>query len=536
MPLVIYFVLLVFFWRPIEDYDIWFYMVSGREIATTGHIPDTMFYLLPMLGEPASYIEWGFGLLYYWAYTIAGYVGMTALNATFGATTIFLVYRAAIGKREWFHPAALLAMALVAWWITVRINYRAETALLLSLAIALFALERYAEKGDWRWLAAIPTAGWMLIQLHPSVIFLLPLLGAYVIEFFFLPPSWPLPAGRTRGHIVLTLTATAAATLAVACLNPYGWHQVALPFYTLFSAKNALADINEYLPVMNTEYAYHFVEMVTLGLLSLIFQRGRRISSGLLIALFGTLTFLYVRNIGLFALVLLMPMVRCGLQVFPDRISPSLQDFASTVVLAAMLVLPLWQGELGTGTKPGVFPEKSAAYLKRHLSGGHVLNFIDYGGYLAWALGPKFLVFADGHDTKVNRAVQLHNAIFLAVPGWENTVSEYRIDAIFTPTVMQFSGRIIPLVEQLSTSNEWRLVKREPSGLLFLRADLVNGAELDKRQVWEQMVDEAQRESRKYPDHPEPWAAMATAYQALGDFEKAGEAAQQYRQLSKQTS
>jgi hypothetical protein len=493
-----------------------------------------MFYLLPMLGEPASYIEWGFGLVYYWAYTIAGYVGMTALNAAFGATTIFLAYRAAIGKREWFHPAALLAMALVAWWITVR-NYRAETALLLSMAITLFALERYAEKGDWRWLIPIPTVGWMLVQLHPSVIFLLPLLGAYAIEFFFSTPSWPPPAGRTRGHIVLTLMATAAVTLALACLNPYGWHQVALPFYTLFSAKDTLADITEYLPVMNTEYAYEFVAMATLGLLSLIFQHDRRISSGLLIALFGTLTFIYVRNIGLFALVLLMPMARCGLQVFPDKILPHLQRFGAAVVLVTMLVLPLWQGELGTGTKPGVFPEKSAAYLKRHLPDGRVLNFIDYGGYLAWALGPTFLVFVDGHDTKVNRAIQLHNAIFRADPGWENTVSEYRIDAIFTPTVMQFSGRIIPLVEQLSTSNEWRLVKREPSGLLFLRADLVVGAELDKRQVWEQMVDEAQRESRKYPDHPEPWAAMATAYQALGDFVKAEEAAQQYHRLSKLT-
>ncbi|MFZ5531807.1 MAG: hypothetical protein ACOY4U_12340, partial [Pseudomonadota bacterium] len=70
-PLLIFAALLAFFWRPIEDYDIWFYMVSGREIAATGKIPDTMFYLLPLLGEPASYIEWGFGLLYHWAHSLA---------------------------------------------------------------------------------------------------------------------------------------------------------------------------------------------------------------------------------------------------------------------------------------------------------------------------------------------------------------------------------------------------------------------------------------------------------------------------------
>lgn len=530
VPLAIFAVLLFFFWRPIEDYDIWFYMVSGREVAATGHIPDSMFYLLPLLGEPASYIEWGFGLIYHWAYTLGGYTGMTMLNAAIGAATLFLAYCAAIGKREWLHPIALLVLAVVAWWMTARMNYRAETALLLAMAATLLALEKYAERADWRWLILIPIAGWLLIQLHPSVVFLLPVLGAYAIEFFFSAPD-----GRASGHVVSILAITAATTLALACLNPYGWHEVALPFIALFSAKGLMADITEYLPVMDTEYAFDFVAMAALGILSLIFQRERRISSSLLVILFGTFTFIYVRNIGLFALVLLGPMVRYGMQMLPDKISPRWQHLVASAVLAVMLALPFWQGKLGSGTKPGLFPEKSAAYLKQHLPGSHVLNFFDYGGYLAWALGSGFLVFVDGHDTATNRAVQLHDAIFRADPGWENIVSEYRIDAIFTPAVMQFSGRIIPLVEQLSTSNEWRLVAREPSGLLFLRADLLAGEEIDKRQVWEQMIEEAQRELRKYPDHADPWAALATAYQALGDFVTAEEAAQQYRRLNKPT-
>lgn len=526
VPLVIFSALLIFFWRPIEDYDIWFYMVSGREIAATGKIPDTMFYLLPLLGEPASFIEWGFGLIYHWAYVLGGYTGMTALNAVSGATTLLLAYRAAIDKREWLHPAALLALALVAWWITARINYRAETALLLSMSASLFALEKYAERGNWRWLALVPIAGWLLIQLHPSVVFLMPILGACAIEFFFLPPP-----GRTNMNAISILAVAGAVTLLLACLNPYGWHNVALPFTVLFSDKNMMADITEYLPVMDTEYASSFVMMAAMGILAMIFQRERRISSSLLMTLFGTLTFLYVRNIGLFALFLLGPMVRCGLRVLPENFSPRLQHLGAGVVLAAFFMLPLWQGNLGTGIKPGVFPEKSAAYLRQHLHGGNVLNFYDYGGFLAWALGPRFKVFVDGHDTATNRAVQLHDAIFRADPGWENIVANYRIDAIFTPTMMQFSDRVIPLVEQLYASNEWRLVLREQSGLLFLRADLVSGAEIDKRQVWEQVIEEAQRELRKYPDHPDSWAALAKAYQALGNLAKAEESMRQYRRL-----
>ena len=61
----IFFVLVFFFYRPIEDYDIWFHMVVGREIVESGKIPDRMFYLLPLMGEPRVFIEWGFGLIYY---------------------------------------------------------------------------------------------------------------------------------------------------------------------------------------------------------------------------------------------------------------------------------------------------------------------------------------------------------------------------------------------------------------------------------------------------------------------------------------
>jgi hypothetical protein len=292
-----------------------------------------------------------------------------------------------------------------------------------------------------------------------------------------------------------------------------------------------MKDITEYLPVMDTEYAFSFIAMAALGLLALIFQRERRISSGLLLALFGMLTFLYVRNIGLFALVLLGPLVRLGLHTFPDNIPQRLQRLGVSVVLAAWLGLPLWQDKWGSGTRPGVFPEVSAAYLKQNLPGGHVLNFFDYGGYLAWVLGSGFLVFVDGHDTKPNRAVQLHDAIFRADPGWENAVAQYRIDAIFTPAVMQFSGRVIPLVEHLAYTDTWKLVVREPSGLLFLRADLAADAGLDKRQVWEQLIEEAQRELLRYPDHPGPLAALAKAHLAMGEAGKAEEAMQQYRRL-----
>ena len=50
--------------------------------------------------------------------------------------------------------------------------------------------------------------------------------------------------------------------------------------------------------------------------------------------------------------------------VFPEKSSVRLQHIGAVAVLALLLMIPLAQGRLGAGIKPGLFPENSAAYLK----------------------------------------------------------------------------------------------------------------------------------------------------------------------------
>jgi|GEM_PF-4866073 len=522
--------LLFFFYRQIHDYDLWFHMVVGREMVHTGGLPKTMFYLLPLQGDPTNYIEWGFGLIQYLAYATAGYPGMALLNAALATGALLFAYSAALGRRSWLHPAALLALAIVAWAFRVRTEYRAEMVLFLALGITFWALERFMASGQWRQLIPIPLSALVLSQAHPTSLMLVPLIGAYGIEALRAPPP-----GLSRLNAAVALAATAAAALLLACLNPYGWSQVTLPVSSHLADLNnpdLLYAVTEYQPVMATAFRNTFIVLVALALPAVLFAPRHRIAAGLLLALFGGLTFLYARNIGLFALMLVIPLVRLALRVWPKDLPAWLARAATAIPLAFLMAFPLWRGDWGSGPVPQVFPEQAASYLRSHVPRARVFNFIDYGGYLAWALGREASVFADSHDTAMNRAADLHDRIFQAEPGWQNALASYRIDAIFAPTLMSYSGRLIDLMLPLAKDDHWQLVSVEDAGLLFVRSDLAPASTIDKRDIWRHMLVEAQWIIDDYPDHPQPWLARALAYEALGDVAQAQQARRRFGQLN----
>ncbi len=525
---IIFLVLVFFFCRPIEDYDIWFHMVVGREIVESGKIPEQMFYLLPLMGEPRTFIEWGFGLIYHLVYVATGFGGMALLNGALGAGAIFFVYRAVTPYRQLLNPAAILVLVCIAYWMKFRINYRAEGFLYLALGLEIWVLERYLGKNNWHWLVAVPVIGWVLIQLHPSVIFMLAILGAYAADQIVAPGN-----NQSRLSIAARYSLVGIITLVAACINPLGWHQVAEPVQLFLESRELMADLTEYAPIMDTSLSHTYSVAVLLGLLAVIFQPQRRVAYALLLAFFGVMSFLYVRNFGLFCLIASAPATRLAHHIFPATVKPAYQYALTATLLIALIITPLWQGEWGVGQKSNLFPQQAVSRLKKDFpDGGNVLNFFDYGGYLAWSLPSSFKVFVDGSDTKLNRAVQLHDGIFRADSGWESELTRYKIDAIFTPAVMQFSGKHIPLVEELAHHDDWLIVSRESSGMLFIRNTPGAHGSLDKRQIWEQMAVEAEREIKAYPIHPDSWESLAMAQHYLGNTAESEKAAQQFRKLN----
>lgn len=499
--------------RKIFDSDIWYHMVIGREVVRQMGVPQVEFYILPRLGEPGEFHEWGFGVLYYLINQYSGYVGMALANAAIGCGILLFLYLAARGtaKTEWWQSLAVVALVL--WVIEPRINIRPETILYLFVAIEIFLLERYIVHRKLSWLIPLPLLAWLLSQAHPSAIFLIGVFGMYAIHLL-------LTEAVNKPRIVIELGGIAVAMTVAAVINPYGLRQLLLPFY--FRNDAVINSVTEFLPVMQTEYAPYFITIAAIGFMAIALGSKRRWIDIMLFCFFGYLAFKYARNIALLGIVMFVP-IKNAFETWVEWLTKKLPRkyimlcsvLAGISGIVAAGVGPSW----GIGIHEENTPYHSAMLIKKYAPRGNVLNFYDLGNYLAWELDAP--IFVDGRNYESNKAEQLHDAIFRADSGWQNTVESFNIQAIVTRATLDYSGEIIPLVTLLENDPEWILVGRERAGLLFLKNTGQKGIPiLAKNEIWYQAIEELNETMALNPDSKETYRSLATAYSHLGDAAK----------------
>lgn len=503
--------------REISDPDIWFYLVVAREIVATLAIPAREFYLFPAIGEPAVFSALGFGLLHYAAYTLAGYFGMALLNALLvaGALTILaataLPRPASVGA--W--PPLLCVLAGAYALLEFRAVYRPETTLYLCLAVEILLLERWLADGRCRRLLWLPVLTWGITQLHTTAMLLTLVFGAYVCHCAVggLRNRSAAPA-RQSAFVV----AVGAAMLLLPLLNPNGGEQLLILFRTLSAGTS---NNIEFLATWSTEYRWHWVGLALVVTVAWFASPRRRLVDALLLAGFGWLAFRYVRNLGLFALVAVVPVSRT-LVHHAATLAPEWRRRAGgglAVAASVVFVAVTWaNGGWGIGVRKGMFFEDAVPVIQRIARGGNVMNFFHHGGYLAWALGRDYRLAVDGHFVRPSFADEYHDRVMRADPDWESLLARFDVSIVATPATLPFSGALIPLVERLADDPRWRLLATEKAGLLFA-ADGVGSdiPALDKRQVWRQVQREADETLRTYPDHQQAIAARKLAQRRLAD-------------------
>jgi len=500
--------------RKLFDPDVWWHMVVGREVIRQMHVPDHEFYILPRLGEPGEFHEWGFGVFYYLVEHSFGYIGMAIANAAIGCGILLCLNFAAHSKTkmEWWQ--SLPVIVLVLWVIEPRLNFRPETLLYLLLAAEIFLLENYLTQRKLAWLVPLPIFAWLLSQGHPSAIFLIGVFGIYALQAVFSSTEKIKTAG-TLGIIMLAMAGAAT-------LNPYGLHQLLMPFYAL-SNDELIKSVTEFLPVLQTEYAPHFIVIVAIGSIAILFTPQRRLVDILLFLSFSILAFRYARNTAFLGIVAYIP-VNNALTIWMARVAKT-PARKGIIALLSILIGIAGIVTIGAGSPWGVgvyeenTPYKSALLLKRFAAQGNVLNFYHLGNYLAWELDRP--VFVDGKNYGTNRAVELHDAIFRADPGWQNVIQLFNIQAIVTPVTLGFSGEIIPLLTVLENDPDWVLVGQEKAGLMFVKNTGQEGiAPLSKETIWHQAIEELNDTVKLYPKSKEAYRSLYTAYGRSGDTAK----------------
>jgi hypothetical protein len=504
--------------RLVNDYDVFFHMVVGREVLRRMAVPTEEFYILLLQGQPGEYFEWGFGVIYHLVQSLAGTVGMSIFNALLAAGAITLVVAAGL-RRETAWWIALVPAALLLWWMDFRLVFRPETLLFLFIAAEIYLLERYLASADHRYLAPLPPIAWILAQCHPSPAILVMVLGAYGLQVLLqAPPSMRLRRG-------LAVAGTGAAMLVLAAINPHGIQQIILPF-TFASQTALLENLSEFIPALQSAKRWLFVGAV-LTLLAALAAPSRRAVDVLLVAVFGFLAFKYARNIALFALIGAVPLTR-AVDWAASRLPSRATAAAALAAAVALIALPATTGNWGVGLKPDTFPDKGVGLLAQYRPQGNILNFFHLGSYLRWRLDEAYPVFVDGRNFSRNRAVQMHDTYFLARPGWRFALTRLNINMVMTPATLVHSGKLIPLVPELARDPGWALVSVERAALTFVRADMLSGVpRLDNEIVWQKIIDEATQtlEDNPYAEGAPKAIEYAREMQNSGDDAGAAETA-----------
>lgn len=505
--------------RQIFDPDIWSYLVVGREIVSTLKLPMQEFYLFPAIGEPAMFSALGYGLLHYAAYAMFGYPGMALVNALLvgGALTVLIAVtrsRERASTLEW--PVMLLVLAGAYACLNFRTFYRPESTLYLCVALEILVLERWLEDGRNLRLLWLPVLAWLEAQLHTAGIVLVLVYGAYVYHWA-LAATWT--SGSSTARQAALLIGIGAAMLALPILNPNGIEQLLL----LVRAMGQQNEIVEYLPVWSTFHRWHFVALAVVAAAAWLLSPQRRAVDGALLLGFGWLAFRYNRNLGLFALVAVVPVGRWMLSQ-GTALSTAVGPWARRVIASGLIAASLagligttwFYGGWGVGIRPRAFPENAVDAIQHARSGGNVMNLYHLGGFLAFTLGARYQLAVDGHFVRPSFALEYHDRVMRADPDWEALLARFDVRVVVTPATLSFSGALIPLVERLAEHPRWRLVSVEDAGMVFVEQGLGAGLpDIDKREVWRQVRREASAVIVWFPDQQGAREALAVAERHL---------------------
>ncbi len=487
----------------VVDFDLWWHLVVGRETVRAGRIPELDFYVYPALGTPSGFHEWGFGVLAYGAQRLGGWWGLSAANALLSAAVLVVTAAAAV-RRGASWAAAILVLGPLAYVSAYRLCYRPEIALYLALAGTLWALERRA-------LLLLPALAFGLTLFHPSAVVLLLVIGCSLAD-----------ALLTDRRYALKLGAALAGTALAVLVAPGGWHALVLAVTAPANEMNAL--IGEYVPVLRSEYRWHFVVAAAIAVASVAAIR-RRPSDVLLILGFGYLAFSYVRNLTLFALVAYGPIALAADAVLRRLPRLRLAAPASLLGVAALLVAsPTW----GAGETPGRYPAAAADFILRHQPPGRLFNQLHTGGYFAWRLLPRYQVAIDGRNYYgVNAPLRYVDSVSELQEGWQGQLERYGVTLIATPGVRLGSGRLIPLVADLENDPGWLLAVVEPAGMLFVRRDALPAGvtPIPKERIWTQVLAETAGLDRA----PRARFSRGVAFFKLHDFHGAAAELSAYR-------
>ncbi len=476
IALVAVFVLLgALSFRQVASVDVGFHLRAGEHILSGEGWPTTDPFTYTVGDHAYVDTSWGYQVALAWVERVLGAPGMVLLHSVF----LFVAFGSAVacaGKRGVGYVAVPLLLLLGVLAGELRFQVRPELLSYAWLAVVLQLLRRHAlGLKTPLWLLPVFFVAW--VNCHSFFV-----LG-WAGLFCFVAGT----AVRDR-RLDRELAGWSLVSVVATVLNPYGWRGVLFPLelVTRMDKANLFArSIGEFgspwSVLRSDQLQYHLLPLgafwilVAFAVFSMVpLWRQRRFSELLICATFLPLSMTMVRNMPLLPIAVL-PGMTIGLAGIWPR-GKGLRRAGYVLPIVAALLLTFWvrsdayyvgnlrSARFGLDWNRLTQPVAAADWARSAKPPGRVLNHLNFGGYLMWALSEP--VFIDGRLEVMGEEFFAGYRRILAVrPELERTVARYDIGWTVFPY------KIAPrMLRERSTDPAWRLAHVDSLSVVFVRA------------------------------------------------------------------
>lgn len=478
--------------RTLTDYDLFWQMATGRWIAQHHAVPSVDVFSYTAAGQPWIYPV-GSGLIFYGTFLLRGYVLLSWLGALACVGTVAILLRRGTALSA---AIAIFAVAPIA----ARTTPRADMFTVLLFAAFLSLLWEQYQTGQARlWLLPVLMAAW--VNLHLGFVAGLGLVAAYLgMEALRL-------LGSERAVALAHLRrawAWALATLVATLLNPWGWNlYVALyrqesamrlhsEWITEWGATTLNAQSLRYLAdVRSWQSSFYILLLIAAAALAFAIVQ-KQIGAALLLLAAAYVGIQHARMHALFACVVVVIGGAVLSRALP-RLETLLPDARLRAICAsgcaALLILlavvrsadlvsnrryfgSTETGNFGAGLS-WWYPERAARFILSESLPSEVFNTYNSGGFVAWALGPKYRDFIDGRAIPFGPGVFDRQQAFLnsppSSPMWQPGSPGNAINIILA-TLGRYDGiQFFPYLPDFCNSQQWAPVYLDEVSAVFVR-------------------------------------------------------------------
>jgi tetratricopeptide (TPR) repeat protein len=392
------------------DTDLWYHLSGGRYLWQNGTIARDAFF--SYITPPKSWYNyyWLFQAVVYKIFQWTDYYGLIVLRCFLYFLTALFICLSFVRRHENRTELLLGFFLFVACAIVIlsrELAVRPHLFSYLFIVVFLYILELNRDK---IWLLPLLGIFWSNIHgIEYPVMFLI--VFAYLAEIYW-RQFRKIPTGDASGKKEKWLLISVFYTIFI---TPGVIELVQTPFSVSFqNAAYQHLYVSELLPIPFPNF-FVFAPVSIKGLVSSLqnlivvltaaflliglWKRKLRISHAVLLIGAFLLLAKHARFTCEFTL-LSIPLLRHGARLIAERVQlpRRVVDFALPVVMV-LLPLLVFHGTLGNRPaypfSPSNLPTGVARFLNQHAPGGRILNEVNTGGYLPWALSPTFKIYMD---------------------------------------------------------------------------------------------------------------------------------------------